>query len=172
MKNTLLIGDHILVSKFSYGIHIPNQIPFTNIVFFDDYRFFAKTPDRGDIIVFKFPKDESRDFIKRVIGLPGEQLELRRQKVFINGKLYDDPYARHTDFPSNPPMRPRDDFGPIRVPEGHVFVMGDNRENSQDSRFWGFLDMDKIKGKALIIYWSWNRDENWIRPERLFKVLE
>ena len=172
MENTLLIGDHILVSKFSYGTHIPNEIPFLNIKLFDDIVLFSEIPQRGDIIVFKFPKDEKRDFIKRVIGLPGDFLEVRRQKVYINDKLYEDTHARHTDPASNDSLVPRDDFGPVLVPEEYVFVMGDNRENSQDSRYWGFLNVKKIRGKALMIYWSWNRIENWVRFERFGKILE
>jgi signal peptidase I len=172
MKNTLLIGDHILVSKFSYGTHIPNEIPFINIKLFDDIVLFSKVPKRGDIIVFKFPKDETRDFIKRVIGLPGDLLEVRRQKVYINNKPYEDVHARHTDLPSDSPLVPRDDFGPILVPDDHVFVMGDNRENSQDSRYWGYLNVKKIRGKALIIYWSWDRIQSWVRFERFGKILK
>lgn len=172
METTLLIGDHILVSKFTYGTHVPNEIPFLNIKLFDDIVIFSKTPEMGDIIVFKFPKDESRDFIKRVIGLPGDILEVRRQKVYINNKPYDDTHARHTDSPGDSPLVPRDDFGPILVPDGHVFVMGDNRENSQDSRYWGYLDIKKIRGKALVIYWSWDRIKKWVRFDRFGKVLE
>ncbi len=172
MENTLLIGDHILVSKFSYGTHIPNEIPFLDIKLFDDIVLFSKVPQRGDIIVFKFPKDERRDFIKRVIGLPGDFLEVRRQKVYINDKLYEDTHARHTDPASNDSLVPRDDFGPVLVPEEYVFVMGDNRENSQDSRYWGFLNIKKIRGKALMIYWSWDRIDNWVRFERFGKILE
>ena len=172
MEKTLLIGDHILVSKFSYGIHIPNEIPFINAKLFDDIVLFSSVPERGDIIVFKFPKDETRDFIKRVIALPGDLLEVRRQKVFINNKPYKDARARHTESPSDSPLVPRDDFGPILIPEGHVFVMGDNRENSQDSRYWGYLNVKKIRGKALIIYWSWDRIESWVRFERFGKILE
>ena len=172
MKKTLLIGDHILVSKFSYGTHIPNEIPFINIKLFDDIVLFSKVPERGDIIVFKFPKDETRDFIKRVIGLPGDLLEVKSQKVYINNKPYEDTHARHTDSPSDSPLVPRDDFGPILVPDNHVFVMGDNRENSQDSRYWGYLNVKKIRGKALIIYWSWDRIKSWVRFERFGKILE
>tara|TARA_B110000438_G_C15768622_1_gene630803 strand:- start:161 stop:832 length:672 start_codon:yes stop_codon:yes gene_type:complete len=172
MENTLLIGDHILVSKFSYGTHIPNEIPFINTKLFDDIVLFSKVPERGDIIVFKFPKDETRDFIKRVIGLPGDLLEVRRQKVYINNKPYEDTHARHTDSPSDSSLVPRDDFGPILVPDDHVFVMGDNRENSQDSRYWGYLNVKKIRGKALIIYWSWDRIKSWVRFERFGKILE
>ena len=172
MKKTLLIGDHILVSKFSYGTHIPNEIPFINVKLFDDIVLFSKVPQRGDIIVFKFPKDETRDFIKRVIGLPGDLLEVKRQKVYINNKPYKDIHARHTDSPSDSPLVPRDDFGPILVPDDHVFVMGDNRENSQDSRYWGYLNVKKIRGKAQIIYWSWDRIKSWVRLERFGKILK
>ena len=172
MKETLLIGDHILVSKFAYGTHIPNEIPFLNIKLFDDIIFFPKQPERGDIIVFKYPKDEKRDFIKRVIGIPGDLLEVKHQKVFINGKPYTDAFARHIEAPSNSPLVPRDDFGPVLIPEGHLFMMGDNRENSQDSRYWGFLDANKVRGKALMIYWSWNQLENWVRFERFGKILK
>ena len=172
METTLLIGDHILVTKYSYGIHIPNEILLIGTQLFRDIVLFQEVPERGDIIVFKFPRDEKRDFIKRVIGLPGEILEVRRQKVFNNGKPFDDPYARHTKPPPDEPFFPRDDFGPVRVPEGHVFVMGDNRENSEDSRFWGFLDINKIRGKARFIYWSWNGPERSVRFDRFGKVLE
>ena len=172
MEETLLIGDHILVSKFAYGTHIPNEIPFLNIKIFDDIIFFPKQPERGDIIVFKYPKDEKRDFIKRVIGIPGDLLEVRHQKVFINGKLYEDRHARDTESASDSSLVPRDDFGPILVPDNHLFMMGDNRENSQDSRYWGFLNINKVRGKALMIYWSWNQLESWVRFDRFGKILE
>ena len=172
MEETLLIGDHILVSKFAYGTHVPNEIPFLNIKLFDDIIFFPKQPERGDIIVFKYPKDEKRDFIKRVIGIPGDLLEVRHQKVFINGKLYEDSHGRHTETPSESSLVPRDDFGPILVPDNHLFMMGYNRENSQDSRYWGFLNINKVRGKALMIYWSWNQLESWVRFDRFGKILE
>ncbi len=172
MEPTLLIGDHILVSKFAYGIHIPNEIPFINLKLFPDIILFPELPERGDIIVFKFPKDERRDFIKRVVGLPGDLLQVKSQKLFINENPYEDPHAYHRELPGTDPLVPRDDFGPVRVPEGHLFVMGDNRENSQDSRYWGFLDFKKVKGKALVIYWSWNTLDSWVRSERFGQVLD
>ena len=148
MEPTLLIGDHLLVNKFIYGIRIP----------FTDRKIFAvHQPERGDIIVFIYPVDESKDFIKRVIGLPGETVEIRRKKIYINGKLLKDDYGTYRE-PGVTNQVPRDNFGPVVVPKNHVFVMGDNRDRSYDSRFWGFVDYNKIKGKALIIYWSWNRE--------------
>ena len=171
MEKTLLIGDHILVSKFAYGIHIPNEIPFLDIKLFDDIILSQEVPKRGEIIVFKYPKNESRDFIKRVVGIPGDILEVRRQKVYINNQLYEEEHVWHTETPQNDRFVPRDDFGPVVVPPKHLFMMGDNRENSQDSRFWGFLNINKVKGKALMIYWSWNAVDSWVRFDRFGKVL-
>ncbi len=181
MKNTLLIGDHILVTKYSYGLHIPNEIPLTSIQLFPDYVLFLEPPKRYDIIVFKFPGDESRDYIKRVIGLPGETIQIRMQEVYINGEKIADKHARHTQAPD--PDNPRDNFPPagnppFRIPEGHVFVMGDNRENSLDSRFWGTLDIRKIRGRARRIYWSWEAEPNScficgrVRWERIGMAIE
>jgi signal peptidase I len=107
---------------------------------------------RGDIIIFEFPKDPSKDFIKRVIGMEGEKVEIVKNKIYIDEKLLDDPWGHF--------MMPRssiEDYGPIRVPEGSLFVMGDNRDNSQDSRFWGFVKVEKVKGKALYLYWAKNK---------------
>ena len=171
MEKTLLIGDHILVSKFAYGTHIPNEIPFLNIKLFDDIILSQEVPKRGEIIVFKYPKNESRDFIKRVVGIPGDILEVRRQKVYVNNQLYEEEHVWHTETPQNDRFVPRDDFGPVIVPPKHLFMMGDNRENSQDSRFWGFLNINKVKGKALMIYWSWNAVDSWVRFDRFGKVL-
>jgi signal peptidase I len=144
MIPTLVIGDHILVNKFIYG----TNIPFTHeeILVFDD-------PERGDIIVFEYPRNPERDFIKRIIGVGGDKIEIKDKKIFINGEPMDDPWGSFTD----PTIRKqRDNFGPIVVPEGKYFVMGDNRDNSHDSRFWGFVSRDQIKGEAFIIYFSWN----------------
>jgi signal peptidase I len=150
MLETLQIGDHLLVSKFAYDVRLPSTI------FLDttDGKVIYKTgdPDRGDIIVFKFPEDETKDFIKRVIGLPGDTLEIRDKVVYINGEALDEPYTRHTKYTTEPI---RDNFGPFVVPEGQYFVMGDNREGSYDSRWWGTVKREKIVGKALVIYWSW-----------------
>lgn len=154
MEPTLLVGDHLLVSKFSYSLHVPNEIPLTSIQLFPDYHFFSSVPKRGDIVVFKYPKDESKDYIKRTIGLPGETIQIIRQRVYINDKLLKEPYAHHSEPPSS--LVPRDNMAPLRIPEGHIFVMGDNRENSSDSRVWGKLDLSKLRGKAQWIYWSWD----------------
>jgi len=145
MLETLQIGDHLLVNKFIYGV----KMPFTGKVLYD-----VDDPKRGDIVVFEFPEDPSKDFIKRIIGVPGDVIEIKNKVVYRNGEKVDEPYTRHSD-PDN--MLPRrDNFGPITVPEGKYFCMGDNREESYDSRFWGFVDREKIKGKAWVIYWSWD----------------
>ena len=142
MEPTLLVGDHLLVNKFIYGI----RIPYTDIKLFQ-----YKKPGRGDIIVFIFPKDRSKDFIKRVIGTEGEKVSIVHNKIYINDKLIDDPWGRFIM-----PRTSIEDYGPVRVPENSLFVMGDNRDNSQDSRFWGFVKLNEVKGKAFIIYFSWD----------------
>jgi signal peptidase I len=114
---------------------------------------------RGDVIVFKYPDEPDRDFIKRVIGLPGETYELRAKKVYIDGQPLDEPYVHFLEPASDAQevtsFDLRERYGPVRVPEGHYFVMGDNRDNSQDSRYWGYLPKDYVKGRALMIYWSY-----------------
>jgi signal peptidase I len=144
MLDTLLIGDHLLVNKFLYGTHIP----FTDTVVMP-----LEDPKDGDIIVFEYPEDPSKDFIKRIIGAPGDVVEMRDKVVYRNGKKLDEPYVKHT---SPVTQGRRDNFGPITVPPDKYFVMGDNRDESYDSRFWGFVDKKKIRGKAWIIYWSWD----------------
>jgi len=166
MEPTLLVGDHLLVSKFSYSVHIPNEIPFTSIQLFPDFHFFSSVPKRGNIVVFKYPEDESKDFIKRVVGLPGETIQVIRQKVYINDKYLKEPYAHHSQS-SSPNSGNRDNMGPLRIPEGYIFVMGDNRENSHDSRMWGTLDLSKLRGKAQWIYWSWDSKDTGLRTDRL-----
>ncbi|MDQ7032973.1 MAG: signal peptidase I [Desulfonauticus sp.] len=158
MLNTLQIGDHLLVNKFIYGL----RIPFTN-------KFIVKFsgPKFRDVIVFKFPEDPSKDFIKRVIGVPGDTIQIIHKIVYRNGKKLTEPYAIHVD-PHFIPQR--DDFGPITVPKDKYFVMGDNRDESYDSRFWGFVDRDLILGKAFIIYWSWEGFTH-IRWNRIGKII-
>jgi signal peptidase I len=155
MQPNLLIGDHLLVNKVIYS---PSALPLED-------RILAKKPiQRGHVVVFKFPEDPTRDFIKRVIGLPGETVEIKDKTVYINGQALVEPYAHFEE----PPLRhddpeyglrnegARDNWGPEVVPAGQLFVMGDNRDNSRDSRFWGFLPRDQVKGRALLVYWSYN----------------
>jgi signal peptidase I len=163
MMDTLLVGDYILVNKFLYGPEVP----------LTEYRLPSlRQPDRGDIIVFKYPQDEKRDFIKRIVAGPGETVQVRGQQVLINGQPLDEPYVRRNTGPlghSGSPNFCGYAYGcePLLVPADSYFVMGDNRDNSQDSRYWGFVKRDKIKGKAFLIYWSWNSDTHWLRWWRL-----
>lgn len=163
MKPTLLIGDHILVSKFNYGIKLP---------FLRTTLIPVGAPQRGDIVVFIYPEDRSKDFIKRLIGVPGDTIEIRNKKILLNGLPYNDKHGVYVDnFIIPGAVQPRDNFGPVTVPEGSLFVMGDNRDESYDSRFWGFVSKKDVLGKALIIYWSWNREEHWIRWSRIGGIL-
>jgi signal peptidase I len=153
MENNLLIGDHLLVNKFVFG-------PTDSTV--ERKLLPVGTVHRGDVVVFKFPVEPERDFIKRVIGLPGETVELRQKKVYINGSPLEEPYVHFLEPPAGDPTLHeftsydlRERYGPVTVPPNQYFVMGDNRDNSQDSRYWGFLPRDYIKGKALLIYWSY-----------------
>lgn len=164
MEPTLLVGDQLVVFKFSYGI----QLPLTHIHLFKDWK-----PKRGDVIVFRYPKDPSTDFIKRVIAVGGETVEIRAKEIYINGERIEDPwgvYDRSRDLPAR--FYNRDYYGPVTVPEGKLFVMGDNRDNSHDSRFWGFVDLDAVLGKASFIYWSWDQEEKRVRRERIGKRIE
>ncbi len=162
MLPTLQIGDHLLVNKFIYGVRIP---------FSGNLLIPWKLPDHGDVVVFRFPKDRSIDYIKRVVGIPGDIVKIKNKTVFINNKPVED---SHAHFTSQTLMRassgPRDNLGPITVPEGKIFVMGDNRDNSYDSRFWGFVEQKDVLGKAFIIYWSWDIKESLFSLERFFSV--
>lgn len=164
MKPTLQIGDHILVSKFNYGVKLP---------FIRSTLIPIGAPKRGDIVVFIYPEDRSKDFIKRLIGLPGDTIEIRDKKILLNGLPWSDPYGVHTDSLILPgSVQPRDNFGPARVPKDSIFVIGDNRDESYDSRFWGFVDMKDVLGKAQIIYWSWNSEDSWVRWGRIGSLLK
>ena len=151
MENNLLIGDHLLVNKYVYS---PTASAIERTV------FPIRDPRRGDIVVFKYPDEPERDFIKRVIGLPGDTLELRNKKVYVNGQPLDEPYVHFLEPASGASevtsFDVRERYGPVRVPDEQYFVMGDNRDNSQDSRYWGFLPRANIKGRALMIYWSYD----------------
>ncbi len=159
MEPNLLIGDHLLVNKLVFGPSLSAAeravLPMNEI-------------ERQEVIVFKYPEDPERDFIKRVIGLPGEQIEVRHKRVYVNGTLLDEPYAHYMEEPPTVPRELeagaaraglsadlRENYGPVTVPPKHYFVMGDNRDNSQDSRYWGFMPRDYVKGRALFIYWSY-----------------
>ena len=163
MIPTLLIGDHILVNKFIYGTQLP----------FSDKRVLVFTkPAKGDIVVFKYPEDRSKDFIKRVVGTEGDVVEERNKVIFVNGKRVNEPYVQYTDKSVNTgSMEPRDNFGPYLVPKNKLFVMGDNRDQSYDSRYWGYVDLKDLKGKAFIIYWSWNSIKNFPRFGRMGHLL-
>ena len=166
MEPTLLVGDHILVNRFIYGIRIP----------YTDAKFFQyKKPQRGDVIVFIYPKDRSMDFIKRVIGTEGEKVEIIHKKIYINDRLIDDPWGHFQRTGWLEYLQAVENFGPVVVPKDSLFVMGDNRDNSQDSRFWGFVHVNAVKGKAFIIYFSWNRDAeslfDQVRWARISKLI-
>ena len=159
MEPTLEIGDHILVNKFIYG----TKIPFTSLNLLP-----WKNPGRGDVIVFIYPLEPDKDFIKRVIAVGGDTVRIVNKKVYINGAEVPDPHAVYKDDTILPgEAQKRDNFGPVIVPPGNLFVLGDNRDRSLDSRFWGFVPLSDVKGKAFIIYWSWDRQETTVRWNRL-----
>lgn len=152
MKPTMLIGDRILANKYIY--------------------FFSE-PKRGDIVIFPFPEEPSKNFIKRIVGIGGDIIEIRDKQVFINNELHQENYIFYQDsriLPKN--VQPRDNFGPIKIPEDSLFVMGDNRDRSYDSRFWGFVKKSTVKGKAVSIYWSLDRDHNSVRWDRVGKNIQ
>ncbi len=163
MEDTLVIGDCLLVNKFIYGI----RVPFTGL------RLPAlRDPQRGDVIVFQYPRDRSKDFIKRLIGVPGDVIQVRDKRVYVNGVLYHNPHEVHKD-PQTLPREAsvRDNFGPVRVPSNDYFVMGDNRDNSYDSRFWGFVPHADVIGLAFIKYWSWDQSRWLPRWQRIGKPI-
>jgi len=165
MIPTLLVGDHILVNKFIYGI----RIPFTNKKIFT-----FKKPAREDVIVFAYPLDPSLDFIKRVIGVEGDTILIKGKNLYINGKLYSDKHAYYLEDNLGGMELPRGDFGPITVPKNSLFVLGDNRDTSRDSRFWGFVPLDLVIGKAFIIYWSNGSTQNrspWNYPMKFIDAI-
>lgn len=164
MKQTLLIGDQILVNKFIYGV----KMPFTGITLIP-----LKTPKHGDIVVFKYPEDPEKDFIKRVIAIQGDKVEIKDKRLYVNNQLQTHDFALYTSphiIPSG--LGPRDNYGPVTVPENSIFVMGDNRDSSLDSRFWGFVNLKAVKGKAFMIYWSWGQNGVGMRWSRLTKILK
>jgi len=163
MKPTLEIGDHILVNKFSYGVKLP---------YLRNTIIPVGRPQRGDIAVFIYPEDKSKDFIKRVIAVGGDTVEIRDKKLYVNGEAVDDPHGVHVEDVIYPrAIQRRDNFGPVKVPEGTLFVMGDNRDQSYDSRFWGFVKLEDVIGKAFIIYFSWDSENGGVRWGRIGKLL-
>jgi len=168
MVPTLLKGDFLFVNKFEYG----PKLPFTHVRLPG-----IRPPRRGDVIVFQYPRNPHQDFIKRCIATGGQTLEIRNKQVIVDGDTLNEPYAIKTDPSMRPPgYEPRDNFGPYTVPPGDLFMMGDNRDNSNDSRFWGPVAMDLVKGRAMFIYFSTASQHWWdmpffIRWNRLFKIL-
>jgi signal peptidase I len=156
MLNTLLIGDFLFVNKFEYGPKLP----------FSHTRLPGlRAPARGDVIVFQFPQNPSMDFIKRCIGTPGDTLEVVGTHVVINGDTLREPYARFEPQPYHKEQER------IVIPPGELFMMGDNRDNSNDSRYWGTVKMDLVKGRAMFIYWSWNADTFQPRWNRILRII-
>ncbi|HBA54105.1 MAG: signal peptidase I [Syntrophorhabdus aromaticivorans] len=167
MEPTLLIGDHLLVNRLSYVV----KVPFTDITLLN-----LGSPKRGDVIVFRYPVDRSKDFIKRVIATEGETVEIRNKAIYVNGRKIDDQWGVYLDAEIVPKfLSPKDNLGPVKVPKDCIFAMGDNRDRSLDSRFWGFVRRDDLVGKALILYFSWNGQAgnpvNYVRWERLGKLI-
>lgn len=168
MEPTLLIGDHLLVNRLSYVV----KVPFTDIVLLN-----LGNPTRGDVVVFRYPVDRSKDFIKRVIATEGETVEIKDKVIFVNGKRIEDPWGFFLDTNIMPGyVAPKDNFGPVKVPKDSIFVMGDNRDRSLDSRFWLFVKRDDLVGRALILYFSWDRNAenpiNYIRWTRFGKLIQ
>lgn len=163
MIPTLNVGDHILVNKFIFGI----KIPLTDIKILP-----LRDPERLDVIVFQYPEDETKDFIKRIIGKPGDTIEVHDKIIYVNGSPIEESYTIHTDAAIlSENHQPRDNLDPVVVPEDSYFVMGDNRDQSLDSRFWGTVKANKIRGKAFIIYWSWDAKKTWVRWRRIGKLI-
>ncbi len=162
MLETLQIGDQILVNKFIYGVKIPFADGKTLIP--------VKEPRKGDIVVFKYPEDPTKDFIKRVVATEGDTLEIINKKLYVNDKPVEgEHYAIYKDIKTY--RNQRDNLNKIKIPKNKLFVMGDNRDNSHDSRFWGYVDLKSIRGKAFIIYWSWNKTKFGVRWNRIGDII-
>jgi signal peptidase I len=177
MLPTIQIGDHIFVNKLAYGFQLPFVGQVANF----------SNPERNDIVVFVSPVDHSTDLIKRIVAVAGDQVEIRGKRLFVNDKEVTEPYAHFTDrsghlVPAANYMAqngnaaaadtaPRDNYGPITVPDGKFFVLGDNRDRSYDSRFWGFADVADVKGRATFVYWSWDSDTHRPRVDRFFHFI-
>jgi signal peptidase I len=184
METTLLIGDHIIVNKIGYGLRMPDSLfgltPFANTIPYGKYLFHLESVHRGDVVVFVYPEDPSKDFIKRVVAIPGDSIEVKEGQLYLNGALAPPPAGTHYEVP--PDQRdssPRDIHEPLKLEPDQYFMMGDNRDRSYDSRFWGPITRDAIEGRANFIYWSCadGEDSPWIkclydvRWSRLFHVV-
>jgi signal peptidase I len=156
------LGDQIIANKFIYGL----RMPFTNATIIP-----ISEPERGDIVVFK-PPHKKVDYIKRVVGVAGDIIQIKNKILFVNGKKVVNGYERHVDSRIYSSIDTnRDNFGPYKIPDNSLFMMGDNRDNSDDSRFWGTVNLSNVKGKAMIIYWSWDKIKKRVRFERLLKLM-
>jgi signal peptidase I len=164
MEPTLLVGDHILVNKLDFGLRMPDSFfgaqPLSGIIPYGHYLFHLEPIQPGDVVVFVFPPDPTKDFIKRVIAVGGDTVEVRGKSVYVNGNKIEDSHAYYDPSESQVTIAPRDHYGPVTVPKDEVFVMGDNRERSYDSRFWGFVPDANVEGRAMVIYWSWNSEDS------------
>jgi len=163
MLDTLLVGDFLFVNKLDFGPKIP----------FTDTRLPGlRQPGPGDVIVFQYPEDPRRDYIKRCVATGGMVVEVKDKDLFVDGKKRVEPYVKHIDASIHPGSAdPRDNFGPYTVPPGNLFMMGDTRDNSNDSRFWGPVPMNLVKGRAMFLYWSWDPDKKWPRFNRILTAI-
>jgi signal peptidase I len=168
MEDTLLVGDFLFVNKMVYGSEIDIGFGGNRLVY---YRFPSiRNPKPGDIIVFRYPDDPARDFIKRCVAVAGQTVEIRDKVLYVDGVAREEPYAVHKDPRVLPgETSPRDNFGPYVVPRDHIFMLGDNRDNSHDSRFWGALPQNLVKGKSMFLYWSWDQERRLPRWNRLIR---
>jgi signal peptidase I len=172
MMDNLLIGDHLVVNKFIFSKNMDSilhkLLPY-------------RAPQRGDVVVFKYPEEPRRDFIKRCVAVAGDRIEIRAKQLYINGEPQKEPYVVFKDsriYPNSPTVpdreRRRDNLGPYVVPKDTIFCLGDNRDNSLDSRFWGPVPLGNVKGRAVLIYWSWEAEPNdwqWKGPVHRMKQL-
>ncbi|MGH7725913.1 MAG: signal peptidase I [Candidatus Eiseniibacteriota bacterium] len=163
MLDTLQVGDYLFVSKLDYGPKIP----------FTDVRLPGfRQPEPGDVIVFQYPEDPRRDYIKRLVATGGQTVEIKDKTLYVDGQKRTEPYVKHIDTAMHPgSMDQRDNFGPVTVPPDKLFMMGDNRDNSNDSRFWGPVPMNLVKGRAMFLYWSWDGERKWPRFQRILTAI-
>jgi signal peptidase I len=159
MEKTILLGDYLLADKAAYGMRVPQS---ASVV------LGARPPARGDLVVFLLPKDRTKVYVQRVLGVPGDKVEVRGKTVYVADQPIHEPYASYLDLPGNDE---RLNWAPQYVPAGHLFVLGDNRDNSLDSRYWGFLPISDVRGRARVVYFSWDEREKRIRWERIGRSL-